>query len=139
MVKTFVTVIRYLTDQQRKLVPTPDRVVEATVTSAAMMAEIVGAVAAAKPRLRPEALIGKLWEVLGKVPFLHATVNRPNSVDWEVRVPAVLRTYRGVATTEDYLDQLAELVDPAQPTPRCHHRSVHWTSRMRWATWTRYG
>jgi hypothetical protein len=61
--------------------------------------------------------MAKLADVLDREPFLHSVLNRPNSVDWEVRVPAVLRQYRDVATVDDYINRATEPVAPEEPVP----------------------
>jgi hypothetical protein len=50
-------------------------------------------------------------------PFLHNVVQqpKPDREDWTVRVPAVLRAYRGIASIDDYLDRLVEQVAPPEP------------------------
>ena len=111
----FVTTIRYLVDQQRKLVPSPGRVVEATVSSAAIREEILSASIAGRSGPPVEPIMAKLADVLDREPFLHSALNRPNSVDWEVRVPAVLRQYRDVATLDEYINRATELVAPEEP------------------------
>jgi hypothetical protein len=113
----FLTTIRYLVDQQRKLIPSPTRVVEATVKSAAIKEEILTASIKGTSGPPVDVLMAKLREVIGKEPFLNSAINRPNSVDWEIRVPAVLRAYRGVATIDDYLDRVTELIAPPGPPP----------------------
>ena len=61
--------------------------------------------------------MSKLADVPDREPFLHSALNRPNSVDWEVRVPAVLRQYRDVATVDDDINRATELVAPEEPVP----------------------
>ncbi len=112
----FLTTIRYLVEQQRMLVPSPSRVVEATVKSPAIRDEILSASITGRSGPPVDALMGKLGDVLAKEPFLYNALNRPNSVDWEVRVPAVLRQYRDVATIEEYVDRVTELVTPTEPS-----------------------
>ena len=111
----FVTTIRYLVDQQRKLVPSPGRVVEATVNSAAIKEEILSASIAGRSGPPVDSIMAKLGDILVKEPFLYSTLNRPNSVDWEVCVPAALRQYRDVATVNDYVNRVTELVAPEEP------------------------
>jgi hypothetical protein len=113
----FLTTIRYLVDQQRQLIPSPTKVVEATVKSTAIKQEILTASIHGSSGPPVDVLMGKLREVIGKEPFLHSAVSRPNSHDWEIRVPAVLRAYRGVATIDDYLDRVTELIAPPEPPP----------------------
>jgi len=114
----FLTTIRFLVEQQRNLVPSPARVVEATVTSEAIEKELLTASIEGR-RLRPPAslFMRKLRVVLGHEPLLNSAVQQPQPgvEQWTVRVPAALRDYRGVDSIEDYLDQVTELVAPPAP------------------------
>ncbi len=114
----FLTTIRFLVEQQRSLVPSPARVVEATVASEAIEKELLTAGIEGK-RLRPPAslLKRKLRAVLGHEPLLYSVVQQPQQgvEQWTVRVPAALRRYRSLDSIEDYLDRVTELVAPHEP------------------------
>lgn len=119
----FLATIQYLVEQQRKLIPSPREVVEASVRDAAIAEQVLTASfggAAAPPldfrtRKLVDPTMNKLRQLLGHEPFLYnvAAPLSPPDVGWTVRVPAVLRAYRGVATIDDYLDRVDELVAPA--------------------------
>jgi hypothetical protein len=134
----FITTIQYLVDQQRKLVPSPGRVVEATVNSAAIREEILSASIAGQSGPPVELIMAKLADVLDREPFLHSALNTLNSVDWEVRVPAVLRQYRDVARS-----MTTSTGPPSWWLPQSRSRFPCppglWTSRTRSGTWTPSG
>lgn len=113
----FLTTIRYLVAQQRELIPSPTKVVEATVSSAAIKEEILTASIRGTSGPPVGTMLRKLRKVIGKEPFMHSAVSSHDSDDWTIRVPAVLRAYRGVATIDDYLDRASELVSPPEPPP----------------------
>jgi hypothetical protein len=107
LIGTFVTMIRYLVDRQRLLVPSPREVVTATVTSTEIAGHLDGA---------DELTLDRLHLLLDHEPYLHGRVNQstPES-PWTIQVPAILRDYRDVTTIEDYIDKVTELVAPSPP------------------------
>jgi hypothetical protein len=117
LLQSFVTMIRYLVDQKRNLIPSPGKVVEATVTSAAIVSEVLTASIGAGAAPPVEATMRKLRRLLGHEPFLYSVVQQPDPLkeEWTLQVPAVLRAYRGVATIDDYLDHVIEQVAPPGP------------------------
>lgn len=61
-------------------------------------------------------LLTRLRALLEHEPFLFGIVHQPAPAGpWTVRIPAVLSRYRGVATIEDYIDTVTELVEPLAP------------------------
>lgn len=108
----FLTTIRFLVAQQRSLVPSPAKVVEATVTSEAIEEELLTASIKGASGPPVSLLMRKLRVVLGHEPLLYSAVHQPQQgvEQWTVRVPASLRRYRGVDSVEDYLDRVTELV-----------------------------
>ena len=116
LVAAFLTVIRYLVDRQRQLVPSPGEVVTATVTDGELAGHLRSTgVPIAGPGVVDETLL-RLRVMLGHEPFLYAVVYQPTPLGpWTIQVPAALRDYRDVVTIEDYIDQVTELVAPAAP------------------------
>jgi hypothetical protein len=116
LLDAFLTMIRYLVDRQRQLIPSPREVVTATVTDGELAEHLRGAgIPIAGPGVVDETLL-KLRIMLGHEPFLYAVVHQPTpSEPWTIQVPAILRDYRNAATVEDYIDQVTELVTPAVP------------------------
>lgn len=113
---SFVAMIRYLVDRKRNLTPSPGKVVEATVTSAAIVSEVLTASTGADAAPPVEATMRKLRQVLKHEPFLSVLQQPdPKKEEWTIQVPAVLRAYRGVATIDDYLDHVIEQVAPPGP------------------------
>jgi hypothetical protein len=113
----FLTTVRFLVEQQRNLVPSPAKVVEATVTSEAIEEELLTASIKGSSGPPVSSLMRKLRAVLGHEPLLNSAVHQPQPgvEQWTVRVPASLRRHRGVDSVEDYLDRVTELVAPAVP------------------------
>jgi hypothetical protein len=111
----FLTAVQYLVERQRDLVPSPDTVVEATVTSEEIAKQILTASIAGTSAPPVDATMLKVRQVLGHEPFLWSAISQPDPAkpDWTLQVPAVLRGYRDVTTIDDYLDRLLELVAPA--------------------------
>jgi hypothetical protein len=61
-------------------------------------------------------MMAQLRVLLGHEPYLHGRVHQPTAESpWTIQVPAVLRGYRDVATIEDYIDTVTELVAPPPP------------------------
>lgn len=110
----YLAAICYMIDQQRQLVPSPAKVVEATVDSAAIEDQILTASIAGLSAPPVEATMSKVRRLLGE-PLLYSAVRSDGDNKWTVRVPAALRAYRGVATIDDYLDRVGELVAPSEP------------------------
>jgi hypothetical protein len=119
LLRSFVAVIRYLVDRKRNLVPSPRKVVEATVTSADLADKVLTASIGAGAAPPVEATMRKVRQLLGHEPFLYSVVQQPDPAkeEWTLRVPAVLRAYRGVTTIDDYLDHVIEQVAPQAPPP----------------------
>lgn len=114
----FLTMFRYLVARQGQLVPSPHEVVTATVTDGEVADHLrdVG-IPIVGPGVIDELLL-KVREVLSHEPFLYSVVQQPTPFGaWTVQVPAVLRGYRNVATVEDYIDKVTELVAPPPPPP----------------------
>ncbi len=106
--------IRYLVELQRRLVPSPDKVVEATVTRAAIEDQIATATHQGLVRYPGDMALHKLRQLLEHEPFMHAAVQPSDQTaeDWMVRVPAVLRAYRGIASIDDYIDRVVDQIAP---------------------------
>jgi hypothetical protein len=116
LVGAFFTTLRYLVDQQRKLIPSPGKVVEATVAGEAIAEQLLTASIAGSSAPPVDAIMTKLREVLGNEPPLYSAVyQRTAEDDWTIRVPAALREYRDVTTIDDYLDQVCTSVMPGEP------------------------
>ncbi|ODB80079.1 MULTISPECIES: hypothetical protein [Micromonospora] len=117
LLQSFLTTIRHFVDRKRNLVPSPTKVVEATVTSAEIRNEVSAASIGAGAAPPVEATMHKLRQLLAHEPFLYAVVHKPEPLkeEWTVRVPAVLRAYRGLVTIDDYLDRVIEQVAPPGP------------------------
>jgi hypothetical protein len=111
---SFTATIRYLIDRHRHLKPSPDRVVEATVTSSDIGDQLLSAPNAGTVLPPIPQTMAVLRELLTREPFLGPGLNRPNSVDWEVKVPAILREYSGVKGVDDYIERVTELVSPPE-------------------------
>jgi hypothetical protein len=111
----FLTAVQYLVERQRDLVPSPNTVVEATVTSEEIAKQLLTASIAGTSAPPVDATMLKLRQVLGHESFLWSAISQPDPAnpDWTLQVPAVLRGYRDVSTIDDYLDRLLELVAPA--------------------------
>lgn len=117
LVGAFFTTIRYLIEQQRKLSPSPHKVVEATVTGSAITEQLLTASIAGSSAPPVDAIMTKLRRVLDHEPPLYSATHQPTAeADWTIRVPAVLREYRDVATIDDYLDQVCKSVTPDEPS-----------------------
>ena len=116
LVGAFLTMIQYLVDRQRGLVPSPHEVVTATVASGEIAEQLRETGIPADGSDGVEAMLPRLRVLLDHEPFLHAVVHQPTPADpWTVRVPPVLRGYREVATAEEYIDKVTELVAPPAP------------------------
>lgn len=115
----FLTTIRFLVEQQRRLVPSPDKVVEATVTRAAIEDQIATATHQGLFPYPGDMALGKLRRLLVHEPFMHAAVQPfdQTAENWTVRVPAVLRAYRGIAIIDDYLDRVIDQIAPPGEPP----------------------
>src|SRR5258708_7314455 len=143
LVGAFFTTIRYLIAQQRKLIPSPNKVVEATVAGKAITEQLLTASIAGSSAPPVDAIMTKLRQVLGNEPPLYSAVYQPNAeADWTIRVPAVLREYRDVATIDDYLDQVCKSVtqdelsapissEPADLPTAIGYLDAVWMSRTR--------
>jgi hypothetical protein len=113
----FLTTVQYLVEEQRKIVPSPTKVVEATVTSEAIAERLLTASIDGVSGPPVEAMMRKLRQLFKHEPYMYSIVHMPDPAkeEWTVRIPAVLRAYRGIATIDDYLGLLIELTVPAVP------------------------
>jgi hypothetical protein len=111
----FFEAIRCMIEAQRRLVPSPSEVVEASVQSGAISRRLVGPMFGVSLDLLDVAL-RKIRRLLSHEPFLHLVHQpKPDIEDWSVRVPAVLRVYRDITSIDDYLDCVAGQVAPPEP------------------------
>jgi hypothetical protein len=113
----FVTALEYLAAEQRDLVPSPTKVVEATVSSESIGERLLTSSIEGLSAPPVERTMHKLRQLLEHEPFLYSGVHRPdpNSEQWTIRVPAVLRELRKVTTIDEYLDRIIRLVAPLPP------------------------
>ena len=112
LLDTLLTAIQYLVDRQRMLIPSPSTVVEATVTSEELAKELLTASIAGKSAPPVDLTMLKLRQILSHEPFLWSAIQQPDPAnrDWTLRVPAVLRSYRGIKSIDNYLDRVIDLV-----------------------------
>jgi len=56
----------------------------------------------------------KLRAIIGTEPLLYNVIMQPDQAleQWTVRVPAILRAYRGIETAGEYVSKLADLITP---------------------------
>jgi hypothetical protein len=109
----FLATVWHMIDAQSKLTPDPRQVVEATVSSGSIMEELRTWSIKGVSGPPVEAMLRKVRRVLGHEPYL-SNVHQPKAdiEDWTVKVPAILRSYRGIGSVDDYLDRLITLVTP---------------------------
>ena len=114
---SFLVTVRHMVDAQSKLTPDPRQVVEATVSSGSIMEELTTWSIKGVSGPPVEAMMRKVRRVLGHEPYLYNMVHQPKAdiEDWTARVPAILRSYRGIESVDDYLDRLIALVAPPEP------------------------
>jgi hypothetical protein len=115
----FLVTVRHMVDAQSKLMPDPRQVVEATVSSASVMEELRTWSIKGVSGPPVEAMLRKVRRLLGHEPYLYNVVDQPKAdiEDWTARVPAILSSYRGIGSVDDYLDRLITLVAPPEPPP----------------------
>ena len=112
----FAAVVGYMASQQAQLVPSPEEVVTATVTSAQLAERLREAGYLAGDGGRDEGVLARIRALLEHEPFLFAAAHQPGpSEPWTVKVPAVLRKYRDVTSIEEYIDTVTALVAPPDP------------------------
>ena len=113
----FLSTLRYLVAEQRGLVPSPTKVVEATVASDAIAERLLTASIDGESAPPVEQTLDKVRQLLEHEPLLHIGVQRPdpNKPSWTMRVPATLRELRGVTTIDEYLDRIVAWVAPPVP------------------------
>lgn len=138
LVGAFFTMMRYLIDRQRMLIPSPHEVVQVTAASPSIAGQLLSASIAGSSGPPVDALMTKLRQILDHEPPLYsAAIHQPTpDADWTVRVPAALREYRDVATIDDYVDKVCKSVKTSRP---CRCPPSRLTSRPQSATWTRSG
>jgi hypothetical protein len=109
-------VIGYLAAQQAQLVPSPDEVVTAAVTSAQIAGRLREAGCLPEGTGGDADLLARIRVLLDHEPFLSGAAHQPGpSEPWTVQVPAVLRRYQDAASVEEYIDTVTALVAPTDP------------------------
>ena len=113
----FLVTVRHMVDVQSKLTPDPRQVVEATVSSGSIAEELTTWSIEGVSGPPVEAMLRKVRRLLGHEPYLSNVVHQPKAdiEDWTARVPAILRSYRGIGSIDDYLDRLIALVAAPEP------------------------
>lgn len=118
---SFLVTLRHMVDTQSKLTPDPRQVVEATVSSSSITEELATWNIRGVSGPPADAMLRKVRRLLGHEPYLYSVVQqpKPDIEDWTARVPAILRSYRGIGSVDDYLDCLIALVavreSPSEP------------------------
>jgi hypothetical protein len=112
----FLVTMRCLVEAQRKLVPSPSQVVEASVSSATIRERLAAPLFGASLPAG-DAALQRMRRLLRHEPFLYNVVlqPKPDIEEWTVRVPAVLRAYRDISSVDEYLDRLVDQVAPPVP------------------------
>lgn len=114
--EAFATVIGYLAARQAQLVPSPDEVVTATVTSAQIADRLREAGCLPEGTGGDAELLARIRLLLEHEPFLFGAAYQPGpSEPWTAHVPAVLRRYQDVTSVGEYIDTVTALVTPADP------------------------
>lgn len=113
----FLMTVRHMVDAQSKLTPSPREVVEATVSSDSITEGLRTWNIKGVSGQSVEAMLRKVRRLLGHEPYLYSVVHqpKPDIEDWTARVPAILRSYRGMGSVDDYLDRVIALVAPPEP------------------------
>lgn len=119
LINTLLLTVEFLVDQQRRVVPAPTKVVEATVTSDQMREHLLKASLEGLCAPPVDLTITKLHELFVHEPILFSGVQRPNpdAPAWSIRVPWALRELRGTTTVDEYLDRTINFVAPAVTSP----------------------
>ena len=117
LLKAFLATVGYLIDEQRRVVPSPTKVVAATVPSVAIADQVLTTSINVEAASSVDSTLRKLRQLLEHEPILWSgTVQRdPDGLHWSIRVPATLRALRGIVTIDDYLDRVVESVAPPAP------------------------
>ena len=114
--RAFAAVVGHLASQQAQLVPSPEEVVAATVTSDQLAERLRESGYQAEDGGRDADLLARIRALLEHEPFLFGAAHQPGpSEPWTVKVPAVLRRYRDVTSVEEYIDTVTALVAPPDP------------------------
>lgn len=109
----FLVAIRYMIEVQRQLVPSPGEVVEAEVSSEMLAEQLVTARIEGLP---VDGTMRKLRVLLSKEPYLsNLRQPQPGVEQWTIKVPVILREYRGISSIDDYLDRVIGLWVPEEP------------------------
>ena len=112
----FLVTIRYMIDVQRQLVPSPGKVVEAEVSSEMLAEQLVTGSIKGLSALAVDAIMRKLRVLLSHEPYLFSLHQPQQGVEqWTIKVPAVLREYRGIDSIDDDLDRVIGLWVPEEP------------------------
>jgi hypothetical protein len=119
LIDTLLRTVEFLVAEQRKVIPSPTRVVEATVTSKQMIDHLVQLSIEGRAAAPVEMIMNKLYELFSHEPILHIGVHRPDPAepDWQLRVPWALRDLRDVDTVDEYLDRVVAYVAPSFVEP----------------------
>src|SRR6266568_2695699 len=90
LVGAFLATVMYLIDEQRRVIPRPDEVVEATVSSDAIEEQLLTASIEMGSAPPLDVTLAKVRQLLEHEPILWSTVQMGNAVDgqWSVRIPA---------------------------------------------------
>lgn len=114
---SFLVTVWHMIDAQSKLTPDPRQVVEAMVSSSSITEELTTWSIKGVSGPPVEAMLRKVRRLLGHEPYLYNVVQqpKPDVEDWTARVPAILRSYRGIGSVDEYLDRMIALVAPPEP------------------------
>lgn len=119
LIDTILRTVEFLVLEQRKVIPSPTTVIEATVMSDQMTDHLLQASIEGRSAAPVELTTTKLYELFSHEPILHIGVHRPNPAlaNWQVRLPWALRELRGADTVDEYLDRIVAYVAPVVSKP----------------------
>jgi hypothetical protein len=114
----FQVTMLHMIEVQRHIVPSPGVVVQATVSSESIAEQLLTASIEGLSAPPVKATLKKLRQMLGHEPYLFGVHQpQPGVEEWTIKVPAILRAYRGVDSIQAYLDRVIELWIPQEQVP----------------------
>jgi hypothetical protein len=119
LLDAFGETVRFLIEHQRMVKPSPVRIVQATAGSAEVASHLAGAGIRGVPGPLAEIVMRKVGQILEHEPYIWHGFARPDadSQTWSLSIAPVLREFRGVTTAEEYIDRMAEMLEPPAPPP----------------------
>lgn len=117
LLRAFGETVRFLIGRLGAVEPSPTEVVGVTVSSDEVARHLAGTGVISAGAPDADVIMRKIGQLLEHEPYIWHGLMRPDAGRevWTLRIAPVLREFRGVTSTVEYIDRMAEMLEPPAP------------------------